>query len=124
MDIPRTFQNLSNYLKPNKVLLVYGPRQAGKTTLLRKFLDKSPLKYKLDSGDNIDIQHVLSSQNFELIKEYAKNKALVVENKLQAKKLKKFNKMGVVAQTTQDFNRVNEILKILEKRFYLLKKNL
>jgi len=50
------------------------------------------------------------------IKGYAKNKALVVENKLQAKKLKKFNKMGVVAQTTQDFNRVNEILKILEKR--------
>jgi len=50
------------------------------------------------------------------IKGYTQNKATVIENEQQAKKLRKFKKIGVVAQTTQDFNKVNQILKILRKK--------
>ncbi len=55
--IPRTYEPLDTYLQPNKVLVIYGPRRVGKTTLLQNFLATTSLKYKLDSGDNIRIQH-------------------------------------------------------------------
>jgi len=32
IKITRYYSNLSAYLKPNKVLVIYGPRQVGKTT--------------------------------------------------------------------------------------------
>jgi (E)-4-hydroxy-3-methyl-but-2-enyl pyrophosphate reductase len=50
------------------------------------------------------------------IKGYAKNKAFVVENKKQAKKIPSFKKIGVIPQTTQDYESCNKILKILEKK--------
>ncbi|MEI8054568.1 MAG: ATP-binding protein [bacterium] len=70
MDIVRFYHDLAKYLVPNKVLVIFGPRQAGKTTLLKKFLENCGLKYKLDSGDNIKTQNLLSSQDFDLLKEY------------------------------------------------------
>jgi len=70
MNITRFYQNLSTYLNPGKALIIYGPRQVGKTTLLRSFLASCPLKYKLDSGDNIKVQQILGSQDFDLLKHY------------------------------------------------------
>jgi len=62
--------NLETLVKPGKVLIVYGPRRSGKTTLLKDYLSKTKLKYKLDSGDNIKTQQILSSQDFSQILEY------------------------------------------------------
>ncbi len=50
------------------------------------------------------------------IKEYAGEKAMVVENCLQAQKLKKYERMGVVIQSTFDKEKTEEILKILKKK--------
>jgi len=55
------------------------------------------------------------------IKGYTKNKATVINSEREAETphfLKKLRgkKIGVVAQTTQDFNKVNQILKTLRKR--------
>ena len=50
------------------------------------------------------------------IKGRTEGQALVIENESQAKSLPKFKKMGVVSQTTQDLNKVNEILKILKNK--------
>lgn len=83
MKIPRYYQNLDKYLKPNKVLLIYGPRQIGKTTLLQDFLSNSKLKYKLDSGDNIKVRNVLGSQDFDVIKEYAAGYELIAIDEAQ-----------------------------------------
>ena len=63
MIIKRAYQ-LNRLIKANKVLVIYGPRRVGKTTLLNHFLASTKLKYKLDSGDNIRVQQVLSSQDF------------------------------------------------------------
>lgn len=71
MNIPRFYQNLNQYLFPSKALIIYGPRQVGKTTLLKNFLATCNLKYKLDSGDNIKTQHLLGSQDFDRLKEYS-----------------------------------------------------
>lgn len=57
----KRYYDLKRLIRPNKVLVIYGPRRVGKTILLNDFLSKTKLKYKLDSGDNIKIQQILSS---------------------------------------------------------------
>lgn len=81
--IARYYQNLQKYLKTQKVLVIYGPRRIGKTTLLKNFLDKTDLKYKLDSGDNIRTQQILSSQDFSQILEYARGYDLITIDEAQ-----------------------------------------
>lgn len=83
MKIPRIYQDLNQYLKPNKALIIYGPRQVGKTTLLQDFLAKTTVKYKLDSGDNIQTQHVLGSQDFNLIREFTEGYELLAIDEAQ-----------------------------------------
>ena len=62
MIIGRYYKNLDIYLKPNDVLIIFGPRQVGKTTLLENFLSQTKMKYKLDFGDSIRIRNLLESQ--------------------------------------------------------------
>lgn len=83
MNISRFYQDLSKYLIPNKVLVIYGPRQVGKTTLLKDFLEKCRLKYKLDFGDDIRTQHLLSSQDFALLKDYVSGYELLAIDEAQ-----------------------------------------
>jgi len=85
MKIPRYYQNLTQYIKPNKVLAIFGPRQVGKTTLLKDYLMtiNKKIKYRLDSGDDIRIQELINSLNFPKIKEYAKGYELVAIDEAQ-----------------------------------------
>ncbi len=83
MKIPRFYQNLGQYIQPNKVLVIYGPRRVGKTTLLNDYLAECGLRYKLDSGDNIRVQETLGSQDFTLLKEYAAGYDLVAIDEAQ-----------------------------------------
>lgn len=68
--IPRVYTNLESFLRQNKVLVLYGPRRVGKTTLLGELLSQTKLKYKLDSGDNLSVQELLSSQKFDQMLPY------------------------------------------------------
>jgi len=81
--IKRFYDNLEKYIKPGKVLVLYGARRVGKTTLLKKFLEQTKLKYRLDSGDNIRIQQLLSSQDFKLIGEYVAGYDLIAIDEAQ-----------------------------------------
>ncbi len=83
MKLERIYKNLERYLKPNKILVIYGPRQVGKTTLLNDFLAKTRLKYKLDSGDNIRTREILASQDFDRIKEYVSDYELLAIDEAQ-----------------------------------------
>ena len=60
-----------------------GPRRAGKTTLLRNFLNQTTLRYKLDSGDNIRTQQLLSSQDFSQILAYVEGYELLAIDEAQ-----------------------------------------
>jgi uncharacterized protein len=62
MKLFRTYNDLGAYLKPNKVLVIFGPRQVGKTTLLKTYLESFDGRYKLESGDNILIREILGSE--------------------------------------------------------------
>lgn len=50
------------------------------------------------------------------IKGYTKNKAIIVEDEKQAKRLPRYKKIGLIPQTTQNLDTVNRILKILKTK--------
>ncbi|MCZ2123409.1 MAG: AAA family ATPase [Anaerolineales bacterium] len=79
----RSYEPLENHVQAGKALLIYGPRRVGKTTLLQTFLKTTKLKYKLDSGDNIRTQQVLSSQDFEQILAYVEGYDLLAIDEAQ-----------------------------------------
>lgn len=68
---------MGKYVTSGKALIIYGPRQVGKTTLLEDYLSKINCKYRLDSGENIQIANILNSQDFQLIKEYVEGYELI-----------------------------------------------
>jgi uncharacterized protein len=70
MYIPRYYSDkLSSFVKPNKVLVIYGPRQTGKTTLVNKYLEGLSQKTRVyrGSGENLELKTVLESQEFSKI---------------------------------------------------------
>ena len=79
----KRYYNIENFLQNGKVLIIYGARQVGKTTLLQDFLSKTDLKYKLDSGDNISTQQILGSQNFDEILSYVEDYDLLAIDEAQ-----------------------------------------
>jgi len=81
--ITRAYEPLEQYLQPNKVLIIYGPRRSGKTTLLQSFLAKTNLKTRLTSGDDIRIQQILGSQDFRQILGYAEGYDLIAVDEAQ-----------------------------------------
>lgn len=81
--ITRIYNDLSKYLHPKEVLIIYGPRRVGKTVLLENFLAKTTLKYKLENGGDLGIQEVLSSQRAETLRQYAEGYELIVIDEAQ-----------------------------------------
>jgi hypothetical protein len=82
--IKRIYQDLGSFIHPQEVLILYGPRRVGKTTLLEDYLKRSNLKYRLETGDNILIRDVLSSQNLTRIKEYLQGYELLAIDEAQS----------------------------------------
>lgn len=80
--IPRAI-HLGELIKPQKVLCIYGARRVGKTTLLKDFLSNTKIKFKLDSGDNIRLQRIFDSQDFNTILEYAEGYNLLAIDEAQ-----------------------------------------
>ena len=80
----RAYEPLDAHLQPNKVLVIYGARRVGKTTLLQNFLSQTRLKYKLDLGDNIRTQQILSSQDFSQILAYVEGYELIAIDEAQS----------------------------------------
>jgi len=74
---------LEDLIRKQKALVLYGARRVGKTTLLSDFLNRTDLKYKLDSGDNIRTQEVFNSQDFKQILEYASGYDIIAIDEAQ-----------------------------------------
>jgi len=81
--LKRKFEPLDDYIHAGKVLLIYGPRRVGKTTLLQRYLKNTPLKYKLDTGDNVRTQQILGSHLFDQILPYAEGYELLAIDEAQ-----------------------------------------
>lgn len=83
MNLLRFYDNLEKFLKPGKALMIVGPRQVGKTTLLTNFLKKTGLKYRLESGEDILIRELFHSKDIAAIKEYAGGYELIAIDEAQ-----------------------------------------
>ena len=74
---------IDELLKPNKVLVLYGPRQVGKTTLLKEFLKTYRGKVYNSTGENASLQKVLESSDFSKIIPFFKGYDLIVIDEAQ-----------------------------------------
>jgi predicted AAA+ superfamily ATPase len=65
------------------VLVIYGPRRVGKTTLVQEYLDRTNLRYRSDIGDDVRIQNVLGSRDANAILEHVEGLELYVIDEAQ-----------------------------------------
>lgn len=75
--------DLKLYLKPGKVVIIYGPRQVGKTTLVKKLLAKTKLKNKYMTGDDLQLSAQLSACTMTSTQNFVGNYELLVIDEAQ-----------------------------------------
>ena len=81
--ITRTYHKLEDYLQPGRVLVLYGPRRVGKTTLIQEFLARTTLKYRADIGDDLPTAKILGSRDVKRILQHVENLELYVIDEAQ-----------------------------------------
>jgi predicted AAA+ superfamily ATPase len=65
-------QKIQDYQERGRVVVIYGPRRVGKTTLLQEYLGNFPSeKTKYDTGDDLDLRVFMNSQSRTAILDYA-----------------------------------------------------
>ncbi|MDP4011360.1 MAG: ATP-binding protein [Candidatus Roizmanbacteria bacterium] len=76
---------LNDKLESNKVLVIYGPRRAGKTTLIKEFLEHKGRDYKIyqSTGENKTTKDILESSDFSKIIPFFQDYELVVIDEAQ-----------------------------------------
>lgn len=90
MYIPqKQLENLEKLISPNKVVVVYGPRRCGKTTLINRYLEKAgDQRYLLVSGEDITVREYLGSQSIAKLKDFVgKNSLLVIDEAQKVKEI-------------------------------------
>jgi hypothetical protein len=85
MEIERTlFYHIQKELNSEpKALILYGPRQAGKTTLIGQLLAKNNLPSVQLNGDDIRVQELLSRADLDKLKSMVGNHKLLVIDEAQ-----------------------------------------
>lgn len=81
--IKRFWADPGTLIEAGKVLIIYGARRVGKTTLVKEWLKNTSLKYRYESGDNIRIKNLLGSGDFDIIKEFASGYDIIVIDEAQ-----------------------------------------
>jgi predicted AAA+ superfamily ATPase len=83
MYIPQIALNLlEEKATPGKVVVIYGPRRVGKTTLLKKYLEGRK-NYLFVSGEDIFIREFLSSESIDKLREFIGGHSLLVIDEAQ-----------------------------------------
>ncbi len=114
---------LSENINKNNVLVVYGARCSGKTTLLNKYLETEDRKYLFVSGEDIIIREHLTSQLIEKVKNFISDvKLLVIDEAQKINEIGKeisFSELGT--QLGMSKNTVERYLDLLEKSFVIFR---
>lgn len=86
----KQLENLITSVQPGKVVVVYGARRTGKTTLLKEYLKGIQESYLFVSGEDITVQGYLSSQSLEKLASFVGKTRLLVIDEAQ-----KINNIGL-----------------------------
>jgi len=77
-------QDIAKYLEPKRVLVIYGPRRVGKTTLLNGYLETQANKKSLFStGDDIQLRNIFQSEERDRILDFARPYDLIAIDEAQ-----------------------------------------
>ncbi len=126
----RQHENLSRLLSPNKVIVIYGPRRCGKTTLLNKFLEGISEKYLFVSGEDLTVQNYLSSQSIQKLREFVGgNELLVIDEAQRIEKIginlklivDHIKNIKVIATGSSSFDLARDVGEPLTGRKFVLK---
>jgi predicted AAA+ superfamily ATPase len=82
MYVPQEqLENLKSLIQPGKVIVIYGARRVGKTTLLRRFVENLEKETVLFvNGDDITARQHLESQSIENLKDFVgRHQFLIVD---------------------------------------------
>ena len=72
--------DISDQLVPGKVLVIYGPRRCGKTTLLTKLMQDTSKKFVFYRGDDLSVQQDFSVASEQKLKEkVGKSEILIID---------------------------------------------
>lgn len=74
---------IQNSLQAGKVTVLYGPRQVGKTTLVKELIELLPTRNKFVSADELMYREVLASQNSHKLGELLGDAELLVIDEAQ-----------------------------------------
>ncbi len=76
-------EQIQGFLQPGKALVLYGPRQVGKTTLAKDLLERLPLRSKFINADEIAYREALASQSSQRLGELLGDAELLVIDEAQ-----------------------------------------
>jgi uncharacterized protein len=112
-----------------KVIIIYGPRQAGKTTLIKSLLSGMGAKFEYFTGDDLYAQNIFGKNELESLKRILKNDIVVID---EAQKIENIGlslklifdnlPMKIIASGSASFglaNKLNEPLTGRTKTFWL-----
>ena len=74
---------LTRLVAPNRVVVVYGPRQIGKTTMIRRYVRESDPDALLVSGEDITVRDFLASQSITKLRAFVGNRRTLVIDEAQ-----------------------------------------
>ena len=131
MYIPqKQLENLVNIVQPGKVIVIYGPRRCGKTTLLNKMIEILKEEHIFANGEDINVQDYLSSQSVEKLKRFVGNKKVIIIDEAQKIKniglnlklmVDNIKGIKIIATGSSSFDLAREIGEPLVGRKYTLK---
>jgi len=132
MYIPqKQLVNLKSLIQPGKVIVVYGARRVGKTTLLRKLLDEINKELVLFvNGDDVVAREFLENQSIEKLKDFTgRHQYLIIDEAQYIHKIGSTLKLivdhipdiRVIATGSSSFDLAQDIGEPLTGRKFVLK---
>ena len=82
----KQLQNFSQLIQPQKVLIIYGARRVGKTTLLNKYIETVDNKREqvlFVNGDDIHVREYLGSQSVSKLKDFIGKSTILIIDEAQ-----------------------------------------
>src|SRR3989338_1196485 len=77
-------QDISSELTPKRVLVIYGPRRVGKTTLLNAYIKtQSEKKVYFSTGDDVYLRSIFKSEDRGKILEFARPNEIIAIDEAQ-----------------------------------------
>ncbi len=74
---------LISLVTPGKVVVIYGPRRVGKTTLLRHYLDQCKESALMVTGEDITVREYLESQSLVKLRAFVGDRRLLIVDEAQ-----------------------------------------